>query len=209
MVPAQGGRVSPLVKAFVLAHIALIFHWSLPMPSRRIADREIPPTTENVLKYPIEFALYANDYARGASPTGYYLQCTGLWQYWDMFAPNPASLDYWYDARVTYADGSTRVVPYPRMKTMTIPQKFVSERYRKFIERTNSDAVDNWKWPNFAQRMALLATTDPTNLPTRVELRRHYRQLKGPFEPEPMQYERFTFYVHIVVEDDLRRALGS
>ncbi|MGE0001760.1 MAG: hypothetical protein AB7F50_09275 [Fimbriimonadaceae bacterium] len=208
MGPGDGGRVKPVVKALVLAHIALILHWSLPLPAKSIADGKIPATSENVLRYPVDFALYGNDYARGASPTRYYLQSTGLWQYWDMFAPNPASLDYWYDAKVTYSDGSERIVPYPRMKTMSIAEKFVSERYRKYIERTNNDAVDNWKWPVFAQRMALLATTDPTNLPAKVELRRHFRQLKGPAEPEPMQYERFTFYVHVVAQDDLRKTLG-
>lgn len=209
MDPSDGKRVNPFVKAFVIAHIVLVFHWSLPLPAPAISQGKVPPTRENVMRYPMDFALYANDYGRGALPTKYYLQSTGLWQYWDMFAPNPASLDYWYDAKVTYADGSERIVPYPRMKTMSIAKKFVSERYRKYIERTNTDNVDNWKWPTFAQRMALLAVDDPTNLPTKVELRRHYRQLKGPYEPEPLQYTRFTFYVHVVQQEALREALGK
>jgi hypothetical protein len=205
---AEGRRdVSPIVKVLVVAHMALVLHWSLPRPAPAVANGMLPPTAANIARHPVQFLLLGNEHARHHSPTRFYLLSTGLWQYWDMFAPNPAHLDYWYDSVVTYQDGSVRTVPYPRMKTSSLWRKFLDERYRKYIERTNNDETDSWKWPAFAQRMALMATTDERNLPVRVVLRRHYRFLAGPGKPEPKEYQTSEFFVWIVDEQRLRADL--
>lgn len=203
----DGRGVHWAVRAFVAFHIFAMVHWSLPAPARAVANGSVPPTAGNVLRHPVDFALLGNEWLRFRSPHRYYLLTTGVWQYWDMFAPNPADLDYWYDAKVTYADGSESVYAYPRMKRLPLGEKYLAERYRKFIERTNNDATDKWKWPTFAQRIALLATQDEDNLPVRVELWRHFRKLEGPAKGEPGPYQAYRFFTYVVDPERLRKDL--
>ena len=80
------------------------------------------------------------DNAQETSPVKYYLIPTGFWQYWDMFAPNPANIDFYCDAEVTYADGSHRTYTYPRMYKLGIIQKYGMERFRKYYERARDDS---------------------------------------------------------------------
>ncbi len=206
--PAAPRKVNPIVKALVVLHALLILSWTLPRAAPAVANGTIPPTPENVLQAPVDFALAANDRFKADSPTRHYLMSTGLWQYWDMFAPNPADTDIWFDAIVTHRSGKTAVQPYPRMKSLSIPEKYVRERYRKFMERINRDGVDDWKRPQFAQRMALLATRDPADPVVRVVLRRHFRTVKGPAKPVPRDYTTVEFFTWVVDQSQLRRDLG-
>lgn len=199
------GTVKWPVKAFVWFHAVAILLWSLPRPAPAILQGAVPPSPANLARHPVDFALLGNEWLRENSPHRLYLLTTGVWQYWDMFAPNPSNLDYWYDAVVHYADGSSTVYEYPRMKKLPTGEKFLKERYRKFIERTNNDATDKWKWPTFAQRVALLATKDLANPAVRVELRRHYRRLLGPRSPEPRGYETSVFFVYVVDPERLAK----
>src|SRR5882762_5427021 len=98
--------VNPFLKAYVLFHMAVILSWALPKPAPAIA---------NGASHFSDFMLAWNEEWKYKSPTKYYLLSTGLWQYWDMFSPNPSNLDIWWDSIVTYRSGKEAVVPYPRM----------------------------------------------------------------------------------------------
>src|SRR5580658_2682380 len=45
-----------------------------------------------------------------------YMTATGFMQGWNMFAPNPYTLDVYVETRIHYADGSVRSWTYPRME---------------------------------------------------------------------------------------------
>lgn len=188
-------RVSPWVKAWVLFHILAIAVWSLPLPPQTVLDgRARPAGTEWLLLFAARLK---------GTPFRYYLISTGLWQYWDMFSPNPSDYDVWVDAIVTYSDGSRMRLVYPRMAELSLGEKYLKERYRKFLERVEPNAYD-WVWPWFAQRLAYEAWTDPRNPPARVTLRRHWRIVQPPGRPQEPE-RRFAFFEYVVDPDELRR----
>lgn len=205
--PKKG--VNPLVKVFVLMHMILTLGWSVPPAAPAIASGSIPLTPANFAAHPVDFALQFNDEVKGRWPLSFYLTSTGLWQYWDMFAPNPSNLDIWWDSIVTFKSGKTEVVKYPRMKDLSIGEKYLKERYRKYLERMNNDSTDSWKRPAFAQRMALLAYKDPNDPPVQVQLRRHWREMEGMDKPIPPQYKEFVLFTYYVDQDKLMRDAGK
>lgn len=189
-------------------HMVMILSWSLPNPPPAIVNGTLKPTPANIASRLPDFALAANSEFKFGTPAKYYLMSTGLWQYWDMFAPNPANLDFWWDSIITYKSGRREVVPYPRMKTMNVFEKYFKERYRKYLERMNTDATDRWKRPTFAQRMALLAYRDPSDPPVRVLLRRHYRSMPGMDKPVPQDYTIDIVFDYFVDQEKLKQDAG-
>ena len=210
-------RVFFLIKVFVVLHIIAITSWSLPnAPSnedfaklRQVvahgdadALESLPANASALAKFKANVAprlqaagrivsdgsLFENDRYVKDSPLKFYLLFTGFWQYWDMFSPNPASIDFYGTATITYKNGDKKLYTFPRMFTLGIPQKYVSERYRKFYERAHTEA-DNWEWPTFAQRVALVNYKDLSNPPVTVLLTRHWYVVPLP---EQQGYEKLV-----------------
>jgi hypothetical protein len=123
-----------------------------------------------------------------------YLFTTGTWQYWDMFAPNPADTDIYADSLVHYKNGQVRLYQYPRMFLLGIPQKYVMERYRKFLERAH-DESKTYMYSPFLYREASECATDPNNPPVRLDLRVHSKRITPPGTPEPTQYDTVTYFI--------------
>jgi hypothetical protein len=142
------------------------------------------------------------------SPIKFYELGTGFWQYWDMFAPNPADADYFGDAVVTFKDGSSLTYEYPRMFKMNILAKYTKERYRKFYERANTEDYQ-YLWPHFAQYVALLNYKDPHNPPVRVVLWRHWKVIQPQDKPQEKDYHAYPYYTHVVDQDELNYASKS
>lgn len=211
------------IKLFFFFHVFMITVWSLPQPAFDVASGQVPLTAQTFFARFGDWVLYFNakflkprheSYYRATNERSVkavydvvpniYMARTGLWQYWDMFAPNPASLDYWVDAIVLYEDGTYKVYQYPRMYEMGIIEKYFKERYRKFYERVNMDE-HSWRWPTFAQRIALLSYDDPGNPPVEVTLRRHWREILPPDQETPDEYNSYLYYRHIVDLEKLAR----
>lgn len=179
------GYPTILVRILVAAHVAAITAWSLPRAPNAFLNGMAEPKGPDAL-------LVAND--RIVKPVIQpYVLASGIWQSWDMFAPNPASADLWCSAEVEMADGSIQTVEYPRMKNLSLPAKYFKERYRKFFERTSGDDYHLF-WPAFAAQMAKRAKSDPSNPPVKVRLFRHWRMIKPPGQPQPTTYERYRFF---------------
>ena len=204
-------RVSPWVKLFVAFHILAITIWAIPNPPEGYLNGRIPwkVQTDSIP----HLAQSLNDGFRLFNATKlkpsfvkYYDMPTGLWQYWDMFAPNPANIDYYGDAEVTYQDGTKRIWTYPRMYTSGIFQKYFTERFRKYYERANSDGY-SYVWAAFAQRVALLSTADPKNPAVEVRLRRHWLEIVPPGKPQPTEYNSHEYFTYPVDEVKLQHDL--
>ena len=189
--------VSVWVKLFVLFHVFAITVYALPNPPTAIREHRIEPGGS-------EWLLYWNDvYLKNSPPVALYTKTTGLWQYWDMFAPNPTHTDTWGDAEVIYRNGSVKRYAYPRIFELPLWKKFVSERYRKFFERVGND--DNpFLWPSFSLRIALI-NDDPKNPPVQVKLYRHVRQVAPPGQWQDPHYKSYMFYSYSVDEKELQR----
>lgn len=190
-------RNAPIwVKLFVGFHLLAITVWTLPVPAPDLrSGKQAPRGSDRIL-------LWNDEYLR-PSPLRFYLQATGFWQYWDMFSPEPSSIDIWSDAIVTYRDGTEIRYAYPRMADLSIPQKFVKERYRKFYERVPDN---DYLWPVVAQRIALLSDTHPGNPPITVKLYHHWRPVAGPDQKQESEYHKRLLYSHVVDLTQLQNA---
>jgi hypothetical protein len=81
---------------------------------------------------------------------------TGLFQKWDMFAPDPSKLNCYVGAQIAFRDGRTALWNFPRMENLGIVEKYFQERYRKYANdnlRLDSDAP---AWPDAARYIARL-----------------------------------------------------
>ncbi|MCB8932038.1 MAG: hypothetical protein M9921_01685 [Fimbriimonadaceae bacterium] len=218
------------VKPLVAFHLLAITLWSLPAPAPGLANGSIVPSvsTDSLPDFARSSVSYVHDNvllfaSRAKTPPAQvdgpmhwlslaihaYLIPTGMWQYWDMFAPNPSNLDVWVDAIVEFQDGTRVVHDYPRIATLPLPLKYVQERYRKYLERAHSEDF-TFLWPAFAQRIALEEyEKNENNPPVHVSLRRHYRFIQPPGEITPDEYTVHTYYEYDVDQKKLRSDGGT
>ena len=180
-------RVSFLVKALVALHIVAITVWSLP----HAPGRAKPPT--NPVERASDAVLSANERYLKPTPIRQYVLATGFWQYWDMFAPNPSSTDLYGTAEIEFRGGATLDYTFPRMAEMSLSQRYVNERYRKFYERAQLKEFD-YLWPDFARRVAEKNAFDPSNPPMRVRLIRNWLHVAPPGEAQPTTYASQVYY---------------
>lgn len=193
-------RTAPVwVKVLVALHVIAVTIWALPRPADSIMDGKVPPAGTGWLLY------WNAKYLKELNPIKAYLLCTGNWQYWDMFAPDPAGIDWYCTATVTYRDGSVREILYPRMYSLSLPMKYVKERFRKFYERAH-DEKNPRLFPVFAQAMALRAYDDRANPPMKVALFRHWLTVADPGQPQETAYHAYNYYTYAVDSEWLKRA---
>src|SRR5690242_515733 len=100
----KGKPTSVWIKLFVLFHCVAITSWSLP-PAKDIKppafDRSSPTGfVKSVGSTVSDGVLWVNSYYFKQSPVMQYVECTGFWQYWDMFAPNPSAEDRYGTAEI-------------------------------------------------------------------------------------------------------------
>jgi len=188
-------RVSIWVKLFVLFHIIAITSWAMPNPPSSVESGKMSPAGSQWVPY------WNKKYLKTFPPLTDYLMITGFWQYWDMFAPDPAQSDTWGDAQVVFRDGSVKHYQYPRMFLLPIHLKHVKERYRKYFERANSDDY-NYLWPQFALRIAS-QFDDPENPPVSVKLYRHWITIAPAGQPQPQEYNTYMYYQYVVDQKQL------
>lgn len=210
-------RNAPLwVKIFVPLHIIAITSWSLPNapdvyrndPSKlQIKTGSAKEAVQTTAEYLRNGFLLANEHYVKASPLQHYLLVTGFWQYWDMFSPNPASVDLYATIIVNYKDGEKKTYPYPRVYDLPIQQKFMKERWRKFFERASSSDY-RFLWKPLGDSVAYAMYTDPKNPPVSVELHRHQLVIAPPGEPVNTEYSDEIYYTVYIDVAQLKKEKG-
>lgn len=169
-------------------------------------DGSIPPQgTDTFLKY-------NHQVIREGPVLSGYLLTTGLWQYWDMFSPEPAQTDFYATAEVEFQDGTITTFNYPRVYEADLLEKYFIERYRKLYERINPD--DNrYVWLPVAQAIGLKYAKDPKNPPVKVRLIRHFQFVvrhdapNAANLPEP-PYSHYQYYQHVIDQQELAQIMG-
>jgi hypothetical protein len=135
-----------------------------------------------------------------------YMLWTGLFQKWDMFAPDPSKLNNYVTANVVYRDGRTAVWTFPRMENLGYVDRYFKERYRKYANDNLRLDARAPLWPDAARYIARAMAT-PSEAPVEVDLVRHWSEVPAPGphgEEPPAPWSEFTFYRYSVQPGDLR-----
>lgn len=82
-----------------------------------------------------------------------YFLWTGLFQRWDMFAPDPPAVNSYIKTVVISQDRHMHVWSFPRMEELGLGERFRKERYRKFSDVLPQPQMAPL-WPDVARRVA-------------------------------------------------------
>ena len=166
------------ISAFILFNLFGIVSWCVPLDSPLIVRcREI---------------------------AGPYLRYFGLFQKWDMFAPDPSKLNNYVGAVITYRDGSSSLWTFPRMENLGWFDEYVKERYRKYANDNLRLDTNQPIWPDAARYIARL-NYRPQNPPVAVGLVRYWRFVPppGPVETPSGDWSQYMFFHYDVAPGDL------
>ena len=170
-----------LVTLFCLFHMATFFLWTAPLNS---------PLIDN--------------FRATVRP---YLLWTGLFQAWNMFAPDPLRLDSYLEAEVRLANGEIRIWREPRMEQLGLVDKYFKERYRKYMNEHLRMDDQSALWPDAARYIARLYDTDKANPPMSVRLTRYWNEILPPGAHGELRlspWTNYTYYRYNVAPEDLR-----
>ena len=180
------------VSGFIILHVILITVWSLPNTNHPGGLARFAMRLREELRSSIEPIMLS----------------TGLWQGWDMFAPNPLSSNFDVDAEIRFQDGSQKIWVFPKMERLGFMERYQKERYRKWREqvRIDDNAViwrDTARW--IAQQFR-----NPKNPPVYVSLSRHWTPIlepvSGDYQPliaVKKHVNQHTFFRTRLTEKDL------
>jgi hypothetical protein len=168
------------ISAFLIFHIVAIICWCAPLDSALL-------TSFRGLIRP-------------------YMQWSGLFQGWNMFAPEPMKLNSYVEADIIFQDGQKRTWEFPRMEKLSYGERYLKERYRKFVNGYLRMDADSGLWPDAARRIARL-NGNAVNPPAMVILIRCWSQIPPPrpdgsYRPAP--WSRSAFYLYAVRPGDLK-----
>jgi hypothetical protein len=165
------------VSIFILFHLIAITAWAVPV--NFLAVREL----REIIRP--------------------YMLWTGLYQSWDMFAPNPKSIDAYIKAVVFTQDRHIKVWTFPRMEELSFGERYHKERYRKFAEML-PDQKNEALWPGVAAHVARLFN-NPIDPPDKVVLIEFRADIKpGTDESSAPVPKPNVFYEGYLEPGDLR-----
>ena len=112
-VPERGVVRRRVISAFILFHLIAITLWAIP--------------------YDFSLIVKAREVIQP------YMRWTGLFQTWNMFAPNPIPTNTYIKAVVITEHHRIYTWNYPRMDQLGLGERYRKERYRKFAENLLQD----------------------------------------------------------------------
>jgi len=182
-----------ILRLIVGFHLIAIVSWSLPSAPAEIKRQIVKPSSASWLRNWSAHFLHWNDRNLKRVFIEPYLRTVGAQQNWNMFAPNPITHDLWVDAEVTFLDGSTERYLFPRSSKMSVAERFIKERYRKYIETVHQES-SGIIWPALADYVARQVYNNPENPPVAVKLFRHMRFVAAPGEMQNADFNEFLFF---------------
>jgi hypothetical protein len=148
----QSGWMRALVSLFIVFHLGGILLWNLP-------------STYTLSE--IRSRMYR------------YMNFMGLTQGWAMFAPDPGHENYYFAARITFADGKKRLWYIGRQDNLNQFDRLLNERIRKFSENLFTAGNAVMYYPQVAH-WAAWSNRSRTNPPVKVELIRYTQPIPYP-----------------------------
>lgn len=104
----------------------------------------------------------------------------GLWQSWDMFAPDPMSEDVRVSLFAELADGTALERDLSNMEALGPLEKYSSERWRRFCNDHLRLDVNRDLWPGVARWFAARLERETGQPVNRLVLWRHWRPTLPP-----------------------------
>jgi hypothetical protein len=144
------------VSAFVLAHLFALVVWNLP--SQVLLRQRLIPTLD------------------------WYMQPTGLWQDWGMFAPDPGKASVALEAVTVDRHGVLRTYTFPKLTGLSVPAaawRFRHAKYASVIAHESSAAHREFAARTVLRRLDI----DPRAYPVDVQLLYRMRETPPPGEP--------------------------
>jgi hypothetical protein len=170
----------PFIQAFIVFHIVAIVCWSFPLNSRLVtATRDL------------------------VAP---YMLWSGMFQNWDLFSPEPFSLNAYLVADITYQNGDTSVWKFPMPQYYGYFRRYLLERDRKWSSEGIREDSHSQLWPDAARYIARL-NNRTGNRPVNVKLVRYYSQIEvpEPGRPKPDEpWKQYVFFSYDVQPGDLQ-----
>ena len=132
-----------------------------------------------------------------------YMAWSGLYQSWDMFAPNPKSSDSYIKAVVFTEDHHMKIWTFPRMEELGFAERYQKERYRKFEETLPDQRYEPLR-PGVATHVARLfnSQVDPPDKVVLIEFRSDIKA--GAGESYVPVHKPNVFYEGYIQPGDLR-----
>lgn len=121
----------------------------------------------------------------------------GLTQRWDLFAPEPRSIDVHVTAEVTFADGRTTTVNLSKMDEYGFLERFQRNRWRKFFNDHVRLDRNGAMWEPVARNIARNFENHGKSRPNSIVLVRYWRLVRKPddrVESTPGYFNRANFY---------------
>jgi hypothetical protein len=131
-----------------------------------------------------------------------YLRWSGLFQSWDMFAPNPEPVNSYLKAVVITHDHHMRVWSFPKMEELGFWERYRKERYRKFTEGLAAPGNEAL-WPDVASHIAR-AFDGPGDSPYKVMLIQYRSDIKPGTDESNEAPKLNVFYEGYIQPGDLR-----
>lgn len=176
--PRFSGAKRIAINAFLIFHIVTITSWCFPFANPLAA------ACKNAVRP--------------------YFLWTGLFQTWDPFSPSPKAINSYVEAIILYKDGNTRTWTFPRMERLSLSERYVKERYRKYVENLKEDS-NAALWPDAARYVARL-NQSPRSPENMIFLVRYWSRIV-PREDEsytPAPWDEHVFYSYTVKPEDLK-----
>ena len=166
------------INTFIIFNLATIICWAMPLNTRLVT---------------------------GARPLiAPYMTWSGLAQGWNLFAPNPLSLNTRVEAEIVYRDGRTGVWKFPLPQNMGYIKRYMVERQHKF----SFDSLQNDKYallrPDAARYIARLNNTQNDNPPVSITLVCYRSIIAPPGSGLPEPWTRKEVFKYSVKAGDLK-----
>jgi hypothetical protein len=166
------------INAFLVVHLIVILCWAMPVNSRLVSATRVV-----------------------IAP---YMMWSGLAQGWNLFAPNPLSLNTRVEAEITYRNGDTGVWKFPLPQDLGYARRYMIERQHKFaFDSLLNDRFENLR-PDAARYIARLNNTRADDPPVTVALISYRSQIAPPNSRQPEPWVRKVVYTYSVRAGDLK-----
>ena len=119
----------------------------------------------------------------------------GLWQSWDMFAPDPMSEDISVSLLAVLDDGTVAEADLTNMPSLDLLTRYTHERWRRFCNDHLRLDANRRLWPGAARWFALRIERERGRRVMRMAMWRHWQPVVPPGEGERPEWSSVPFHV--------------
>jgi len=166
------------INLFLIFHLSTILCWALPLNTQLV-----------VVARPL------------IAP---YMTWSGLAQGWNLFAPNPLSLNTRVEAELVYRNGQKGLWKFPLPQNYGYIHRYYMEREHKFsFDSLLNDRFEALR-PDVARYLVKLNNTQKDNPPVSITLVSYRSTIAPPNSNLPEPWTRKEFFTYSVQPGDLQ-----